>query len=157
FILTDSVESYVIFRFDNPFKEGEQVEQSLKNAKLSVNVVKEVPEPKISMTVTPDKTSAKGTTDVALNVNVQNTGNATLVDIKILDWNGNVVSTKNKLQPGQSYSVQFTGKMEPEKTYKITCRALAEGSDKKAEVSQEVKLSKIAPAVTIDRKIIPET
>lgn len=157
FNLTDSVESYVILRFDNPFKEGEQVEQSLKNAKLSVNVVKEVPEPKISMTVTPDKTSAKGTTDVALNINVQNTGNATLVDIKILDWNGNVVSTKNKLQPGQSYSVQFTGKMEPEKTYKITCRALAEGSDKKAEVSQEVKLSKIAPAVTIDRKIIPET
>lgn len=160
FSISDSVESYMILQFDNPFAEGEQLEQSLKNTKLSVKVVKEVkevPEPKVSIAVRPSRTSAKGATDVNLNAEVKNTGNATLTDIKILDWNGNVVSTKDKLQPGGSYSAQFTGRMEPGKAYKITCRALAEGSNKSAETSDEVKLSKIEPAVNIDRKVIPET
>ncbi len=157
FNLSQSVESHVILKFDDPFGVRGGIEQPLYNTKIGVNVTEEVPEPKISIDVKPNKTAIKGSTDVAFNIDVQNTGNVALHNIELTDWDGKLISRNVKLQPGDSYSVQFTGKVEPEKSYEISCIASAEGTDKGAKASYTVKLSKLDPSVEIDRRIVPDS
>lgn len=156
FKISESAESYIILKFDDPFSDNEKIERALYDTKLAIDVSRTVPEPKIAMSVKPDKSAIDGATDVTFNIDITNTGNVTLTNIRLTDWNGKAFDVRDRLKPGETYSAKFTGKIEPDKTYKISCTASAEGTDKGIGTFYEVKLGNAKASVEIDRKITPD-
>lgn len=157
FNLSESTESYIILKFNDPFNQDGQIEQPLYNTKLNVNVKRIAPEPKIVMSVKPNKSAIDGARDVTFNIDITNTGNVALTNIKLTDWNGKAFAQRDRLEPGGSYSESFTRKIEPDKVYKISCTASAEGTDKGIGTFYEVKLANAKASVEIDRKITPDS
>ena len=157
FRITESTKSHVILKFDDPFVDGKTIERNLTETGVTVDVLRIVPDPKIAMSVKADKTAIIDATDVTFNIDISNTGNVALTNIRLTDWNSKAVDIKERLEPGGNYTVEFTKKVEPGKTYKISCIASAEGTDKGVGTFYEVTLKDAKSAVEIDRRVSPET
>jgi hypothetical protein len=107
----------------------------------------------ISIETVPDISAIPGEATINVALVIKNIGNTRLKNIKVTDWNGEVVySSPGPLTPADEITRNLTLKVKPDTTYKFRAEAEADEGTTAVGDSQFI-LSKLDPRIEILRDI----
>lgn len=142
----------IVLKYSDPLGVREEEQKTFPT---SVNLkVSNVPRSTgISIETVPDISAIPGEATINVALVIKNIGNTRLKNIKVTDWNGEVVySSPGPLTPADEITRNLTLKVKPDTTYKFRAEAEADEGTTAVGDSQFI-LSKLDPRIEILRDI----
>ncbi len=156
FKLQETTESHIIVQHDHPINGQEQMTHNLTNAKVKVKVEEESPVYSLEVVGAVDKPYIPSPEEVTFTLRLKNSGNAALINVQCIDWNGNVFFQVDRLAPNKDVTTEYTVKVSPDKSYEIICSGMVEDGSQKVQSSYTAQILKTAPKIEIERRFTPE-
>ncbi len=156
FKLQGTTESHAILQYMDPTGERDEIVQELPNTKVKVEVQEQEPVYSLEMTGSVDKSHISSDEEVAIRLQIKNTGNVALNNVQCTDWNGNVFFEIVKLLPGQETTAEYKARISPDKEYKIVCSGTPEDGAQKVNAAYNLTVKKAQANIEITRSYEPE-
>ncbi len=156
FKLQGTTESHAILQYMDPTGERDEIVQELPNTKVKVEVQEQEPVYSLEMTGSVDKSHISSDEEVAIRLQIKNTGNVALNNVQCSDWNGNVFFEIVQLLPGQETKAEYKARISPDKEYKIVCSGTPEDGAQKVTATYNFTVKKAQANVEIIRDFEPE-
>ncbi len=155
-VLNETTESYLILTYDDPLGHRENITLQMNLTKLNVDVRSEASVVSLSITGKADKAYLPAASQVQFTLAIKNTGNTLLNDVECLDAEGNVIFTRDQLNPDEEMEVIHQAMAELDMDYEFTVLGIAEGSSQRIRSTTTVRIHRLDPRVEIERSIRPE-
>lgn len=156
FKLNQTTKSYPIVTYDDPLGSGERIKRAAESATLEVVVVEQQVEKPLEISGKVNKTTIRPNEEVDFSLSVVNKGNRPLKDVKLVDWSGKEVLTKDSLDPGREATVIYTVRVEPGVDYTFKATAVEEGTGRNIQATYTTKFTGIEAVLEISSTVTPE-
>ncbi|HZJ83766.1 MAG TPA: hypothetical protein VFD57_08170 [Clostridia bacterium] len=155
FKLNETTKSHLVLKYDDPTGISEKVVKTIKDASVEVLVEKEQVEEPLILSGKVNKTSIAPNEEVDFSLNLVNKGNRNLNNVKLVDWTGKEIFSKETLSPGKEGIVIYTEKVKPGQHYEFKASAVEEETGRDIQATYGIKLTGIDAELQIINKVTP--
>lgn len=151
-----STNGHLVIKFDDPLGVRNKISQEFKNTAIKIDVSSETPTSSLDITASVGDLQSSQNGKVEFEINIKNTGNTSLEDVQVLDWNNKVIYTKKALKASEDITIYHDAEVEPGKTYELTVNGSVEGSTTKIQDTCTVDIKDSKAEVELDRTLSAE-
>jgi hypothetical protein len=157
FKLNKTTKSYPIIVFDDPTGIQGEIKREFKNAAVEVTV-EEPPQVENPLVISgkTNKSKIVPNEEVDFSLSLQNKGNRRLTNVRLVNWEGKEVLSRDALDPGKEGTVIYTARVEPGKDYIFKASAIEEETGRNVQASYSVKFTGIEAELQITNRVTPE-
>ena len=142
FKLDETVKSYPIIAFGSPMEGQGKIEREFKNASIEVEVEEKQVEEPLAITGKTSKTKIAPNEEVDFSLVVENKGNRVLTNVKVTDWAGKEILSRDSLEPGREYTFKAVG--------------VEEGTNRTVQAFYSARFVGIEVGLEISNRVTPE-
>jgi hypothetical protein len=144
---------YLAIQYTDPINGSVQVLE-FPDKRVEIRLSGESPTYALKLTGQSDPPYLTQEGEVEISLTAQNGGNASLTDLKVVDWTGKTVLSAAKLTPGQSAETQVRYTIAPEQQVVFAATARVEGTQKTVGAEWNLKMPK-GMDIRVERTLIP--
>lgn len=161
FTLNKTTKSYPIIVFDDPTGSQESIERAFKNASVEVVVEEKKEEEKpvekpLELSGKVNKSKISSNEEVDFSLSLINKGNKALTNVKLVDWAGREIFSKDSLAPGKEGTVIYSARVEPSTNYTFKATATEQGTGRNVQASYVAKFTGIEAKLEIINRVTAE-
>lgn len=142
----------LVITYDDPIGYDTSLDKTI-STELKIEIKNEEPVSSLNVSGKTSMNKIPGETPVDFELLIKNTGNTSLTELKLMDWDAKEFHTHAALLPGEEITVEYKAKLEPDKNYELLVQARVENSNQLIKSTWSTKLEKLEPKVEIQRSI----
>ncbi|NLC45246.1 MAG: hypothetical protein GX783_13310 [Clostridiales bacterium] len=142
----------LVITYDDPIGYDTSLDKTI-STELKIEIKDEEPVSSLNVSGKTSMNKIPGETPVDFELLIKNTGNTSLTELKLMDWDAKEFHTHAALLPGEEITVEYKAKLEPDKNYELLVQARVENSNQLIKSTWSTKLEKLEPKVEIQRSI----